>query len=141
MEGAQQRHRVLGRVAALVLVAAEHAHLHRPAVRVPVRKVLCGLSEKVYSKFIIDIGLGRLTYLLEHDLNAVLVRGALLAELPAAEVVKVTDGDHARLGVPHQADVAGQGGVRTLITNWDRVSIFNLQALSLPTYWFNKILT
>ena len=54
---------------------------------------------------------GCLTYLLQHDLNAVLVRGALLPELPAAEVVKVADGDHAGLGVPHQADVAGQGGV------------------------------
>ena len=53
------------------------------------------------------------TDLFQHDLNAVLVRGALLAELPAAEVVKVTDGDHARLGVAHQADVARQGGMRT----------------------------
>ena len=53
------------------------------------------------------------TYLLQHDLYAVLVRGTLLSKLPAAEVVKVAYGHHAGLGVPHQADVAGQGGVGT----------------------------
>ena len=40
VQGAQERHGVLCRVAPLVLVTAEHAHLHRAAVRVPIREML-----------------------------------------------------------------------------------------------------
>ena len=53
------------------------------------------------------------TDLFQHDLNAVLVRGALLAELPTAEVVEVPDGHHAGLRVAHQANVTRQCGVRS----------------------------
>ena len=71
-----------------------------------------------------------LTYLLQHDLYAVLVRRALLPELPAAEVVKVPDGDHARLRVSHQADVAGQGGVGTC-RGYDTESLSQLHQTSI----------